>query len=131
MKQLDFMLNADLGYRTLDIIKAWFMRPTSQMSYGEEDKKRSEAVSSAIRDAIQASPLFQSFSYGESPYELADDPFSRVKMRALGGEWHEVLQVKLYNSFFDVYEIPVSADRYPQSEKEVPIACSSFTHWVI
>ncbi|RHU23328.1 ABC transporter permease [Parabacteroides sp. TM07-1AC] len=121
MKQLDFMLNADLGYRTLDIIKAWFMRPTSQMSYGEEDKKRSEAVSSAIRDAIQASPLFQSFSYGESPYELADDPFSRVKMRALGGEWHEVLQVKLYNSFFDVYEIPVSADRYPQSEKEVLI----------
>ena len=42
-------------------------------------------------------------------------------MRAPGGEWHEVLQVKLYNSFFDVYEIPVSADRYPQSEKEVLI----------
>lgn len=119
MKQLHFMLNADLGYRTQDIIKAWFIRPSSKMSYGEEDQKRSEDISFTVQEALKASPLFQSFSYGESPYELPDDQFNRVNVRIPGGEWQEVLQVRLYKSFFDVYEIPVSSDKFPQSEKEV------------
>lgn len=119
MKQLHFMLHADLGYRTQDIIKAWFIRPSSQMVYGEEEEKRSEAVSSTVGEALKASPLFQSFSYGESPYELPDDQFNRINIRIPGGEWQEVLQVKLYKSFFDVYEIPVAADQFPTSEKEV------------
>lgn len=119
MKQLHFMLNADLGYRTQDIIKAWFIRPSSKMTYGEEDQKRSDDISFTVQEALKASPLFQTFSYGESPYELPDDQFNRINMRIPGGEWQEVLQVKLYKSFFDVYEIPVSADKFPQSEKEV------------
>ena len=40
MKQLHFMLHADLGYRTKDIIKAWFIRPSSKMFYGEEEQKQ-------------------------------------------------------------------------------------------
>ena len=119
MKQLHFMLNADLGYRTQDIIKAWFIRPSSKITYSEEDQKRSDDISFTVQEALKASPLFQTFSYGESPYELPDDQFNRINMRIPGGEWQEVLQVKLYKSFFDVYEIPVSADKFPQSEKEV------------
>lgn len=119
MKQLHFMLHADLGYRTKDIIKAWFIRPSSKMFYGEEEQKQTESVSSAIQETLKASPLFQSFSYGESPYELPTDNYDKVSMRIPGGEWQEVLHVKLYKSFFDLYQIPVYADGFPKSEKEI------------
>lgn len=119
MKQLNFMLNADLGYRTKDIIKAWFIRPSSKMTYGEEDRKQTESVSSTIQEALKASPLFQSFSYGKSPHELSNEQYDKASMRIPGGEWQEVLHVKLYKSFFDVYEIPISADAFPKSEKEI------------
>ena len=55
MKQLHFMLHADLGYRTKDIIKAWFIRPSSKMFYGEEEQKQTESVSSAIQETLKAS----------------------------------------------------------------------------
>ena len=119
IKQLHFMLNADLGYRTKDIIKVWFMRPSSQMSYGLEDQKRSDEISFKVQNAIKASPLFQSFSYGLSPYEMPADQSNKQNMRIPGGEWQEVLHVKVYNSFFDVYEIPVSKDRLPENEHEI------------
>ncbi|KKB52096.1 hypothetical protein HMPREF1212_00236 [Parabacteroides sp. HGS0025] len=119
MKQLHFMLNADLGYRTKDIIKVWFIRPSSQMSYGEEDRKRSDEISFKVQNAIKASPLFQSFTYGLSPYEIPNDQFNKQNMRIPGGEWQEVFHVKVYNSFFDVYEIAVSKDKLPESEHEI------------
>lgn len=119
MKQLHFMLNADLGYRTRDIIKVWFIRPSSQMSYGPEDQQRSDAISFNVQEAIKASPLFQSYSYGLSPYEIPNDQFNKQKMRIPGGEWQEVLHVKIYNSFFDIYEIPVSKDILPKNENEI------------
>lgn len=119
MKQLDFMLNADMGYRTKDIIKAWFIRPSSQMSYGPEDQKRSDEVSFKVQEAIKASPLFQSFSYGLSPYEIPNDQFNKQNMRIPGGEWQEVLHVRVHNSFFDVYEIPISKDKLPENENEI------------
>ena len=102
------MLHADLGYRTKDIIKAWFIRPSSKMTYGEEDQKQTESVSSAIQETLKASPLFQSFSYGESPYELPTDNYGKVSMRIPGGEWLEVLHVRLYKSFFDLYSIKLA-----------------------
>lgn len=78
------MLNADLGYRTRDIIKVWFIRPSSQMSYGPEDQQRSDAISFNVQEAIKASPLFQSYSYGLSPYEIPNDQFNKQKMRIPG-----------------------------------------------
>ena len=119
MKQLHFMLNADLGYRTEDIIKIWFIRPSSQMSYGPEDQKRSDEISFKVQEAIKASPLFQRYSYGPSPYEIPNDQYNKQKMRIPGGEWQEVLHVRIYNSFFDVYEIPVSKEILPKNENEI------------
>ena len=89
------------------------------MSYGEEDRKRSDEISFKVQNAIKASPLFQSFTYGLSPYEIPNDQFNKQNMRIPGGEWQEVFHVKVYNSFFDVYEIAVSKDKLPESEHEI------------
>lgn len=117
-RQLDFMLNADTGYRTKDIIKAWFRRPSSVMIYSEEDQKLDAYNNKRIDEAIKSSPLFTSWCFGISPYEFTADIFNLVKARKAGGEWQDVLFVKVKSEYFDLYKIHLTGD-LPVANDEV------------
>lgn len=117
-RQLDFMLNADTGYRTKDIIKAWFRRPSSVMIYSEEDQKLDAYNNKRIDEAIKSSPLFTSWCFGISPYEFTADLFNLVKARKAGGEWQDVLFVKVKPEYFDLYKIHLTGD-LPVANDEV------------
>lgn len=117
-RQLDFMLNADTGYRTKDIIKAWFRRPSSVMIYSEEDQALDAYNNKRIDEAIKSSPLFTSWCFGISPYEFTADLFNLVKARKAGGEWQDVLFVKVKPEYFDLYKIHLAGD-LPVADDEV------------
>lgn len=117
-RQLDFMLNADTGYRTKDIIKAWFRRPSSVMIYSEEDQALDAYNNKRIDEAIKSSPLFTSWCFGISPYEFTADLFNLVKARKAGGEWQDVLFVKVKPEYFDLYKIHLTGD-LPVANDEV------------
>lgn len=117
-RQLDFMLNADTGYRTKDIIKAWFRRPSSVMIYSEEDQALDAYNNKRIDEAIKSSPLFTSWCFGISPYEFTADIFNLVKARKAGGEWQDVLFVKVKPEYFDLYKIHLTGD-LPVANDEV------------
>lgn len=53
------MLATDPGYRTKDIIKVWFQRPTSSMSYTTDEIKHQEEVNKYILETLQSSPILK------------------------------------------------------------------------
>lgn len=119
MKQLNYMLHADPGYRTQDIIKTHFIRPTSVMMFTEEDSQREAQMANQVKNAIDSSPLFDSFCYGLSPHEFPDDPSDKVSMRLPGGEWQEVIRVRVPDNYFEFYDIPITTTQPSLNEKEI------------
>lgn len=77
IKQLNYMLATDPGYRTKDIIKVWFQRPTSSMSYTTDEIKHQEEVNKYILETLQSSPIFETFCFGISPYEFPLNPLHK------------------------------------------------------
>lgn len=92
MKQLDFMLHADLGYRTKDIIKVQFLKNQDAL-YNMSNEDRQEYFTktyefiSAIKQEMDASPLFQLWTYGESPNQYDEYP---VRVKTQEGDFKEV-----------------------------------------
>ncbi len=119
VKQLHFMLNTDPGYRTKDIVKVWFQRPSSQMSYTMEEVRRQEEVNRYIRKKIQSSPLFEASCFGISPYEFPLNPINKLKARIPGGEWEEAIYMTVCRDYLSLYNIAVSGKGLPVAENEV------------
>lgn len=93
MRQLDFMLHADLGYRTKDIIKVQFSRKSNVLySMSDEDRdayfERTSQASDVIRQRMDASPLFTAWTYGQSPNEYNN---YLIRIKTQEGEFKEVL----------------------------------------
>ena len=89
------MLATDPGYRTKDIIKVWFQRPTSSMSYTTDEIKHQEEVNKYILETLQSSPIFETFCFGISPYEFPLNPLHKKAVRIPGGEWEEVIHITI------------------------------------
>lgn len=74
VKQLYFMLDADLGYRTKDIITCKFMHEISYYNLSDEERKKSiqqeDYILQVIEQKMDASPLFSEWCYGEVPSEF-------------------------------------------------------------
>ncbi|MDL2255831.1 ABC transporter permease [Parabacteroides sp. OttesenSCG-928-K15] len=114
MKQLDAMLHKDPGYRTKDVIRASFVRPSSTLVIEDEGFVLQERVG----QAIEKSPLFTDYYYGLSPYELTEDQFNFVKARVEGDEEKELCAKTVGERFFDFFEIQVSPHWFPMTEKD-------------
>lgn len=121
MKQLNFMLDKDPGYRTKDIIKAWFQRPSSAMVYSNEELEQNEALSTQIINTVEGSPLFSHCCYGSSPYEFSSDWVNQIEIRQPGQEWQKMLKATIQADYFSLYAIPVPAQSRPVTENEVLI----------
>ena len=112
MKQLNFMLHADLGYRTKDIIKAQFLKfpPTAHTLPQEEIMKLFEDLgkkNEEIKQKLNSSPLFSAWTFGESPNEIQDYG-SRIKTP--DGEFKEVKSTSMSSTDLKIFELLILVD---------------------
>jgi len=108
IKQLQFMLNADPGYRTKDIIKVKFLKYDSNYSIrnAKGDKMEMDEIKQIVDEVVQkmnACPLFTHWTYGESPnvynrrfsFKLSDGEFQEINLRGSNESWFRIFNIPL------------------------------------
>lgn len=113
VKQLHFMLNADLGYRTENIIKAQFQKhQTSYDGVSDEEWKarrdKEERVQAEIKQRMNASTLFTAWEYGESPHEFMK---GHSKFKVPDGEFQEIAYRSLSDKYFKMHNFQLKEGR--------------------
>ena len=81
-KQLHYMLNADPGYRTEGIIKVPFLIYGNDHGRGDNAWEENEKTMAAVRQKMDASPLFTQWAFGTLPV----DPSHTFNFRHGDGE---------------------------------------------
>lgn len=120
MKQLNYMLHADPGYRTTDIIKTHFQRPDTKMMFTDEDIDKLQLLSNQIQQRMDASPLFSTWTYGSSPHEL---PESNLRVKVAGNEFRYVSYVESDDNYFDLYKLTLKEGRLWDNNIDAPGQC--------
>lgn len=104
IKQLNFMLNADLGYRTEHIIKAQLLHePTSEKEM-EEARRKAEL----IHQRVATSPLFDPFIFGEPP---CSSTHYTSAIRMPGEEYKDIVCESVSDDFFKLFNIQLKEGR--------------------
>jgi ABC-type antimicrobial peptide transport system permease subunit len=67
VKQLYFMLNADLGYRTKDVMQCQFLSYSSEERHNADKFQKAEQTCRLIQDRLFSSPLFEKYATGDYP----------------------------------------------------------------
>ena len=120
IRQLNFMLNADPGYRTKDIVKTKFLRldQNSRMSREERQiaRDREEQIADEIVQKMNACPLFTNWTYGESPNEFSKAGFFRFKLP--DGELKEVGLVSADEGWLRLFDIQLKDGRLWNDETD-------------
>jgi ABC-type antimicrobial peptide transport system permease subunit len=113
IKQLQFMLHTDPGYRTRDIIKAQFLKRSSDYQIRDQeetDKKRQneERTVGEIEQKMDACPLFSHWVYGESPNAFYKGSFS---FKTPEGEFQPVRLAGTGEKFLALFDIQLKEGR--------------------
>ncbi len=113
MKQLNFMLHADLGYRTKDIIKAQFLKvPPSAHALPEEERmklfKDLGKKNEEIKHQLNSSPLFSTWTFCESPNEIQD---YGIRIKTPDGEFKEVKSAYMSSTYLKIFELQLKGGR--------------------
>ncbi|WP_302798225.1 ABC transporter permease [Parabacteroides goldsteinii] len=114
MKQLHFMLNADLGYKTKDIIKAQFIKhPSNVWSMPDEDRTKYfnniNRLDGEIKQKMNASPLFYQWVYGDSPHTIQE---SGIRLKTTEGEYKEVCSAYMSAENIQMYGLQLKEGRF-------------------
>lgn len=114
MKQLNFMLHADLGYRTKDIIKVQFVKYAASdhlLPMGEWFKlsMKTNQINDGIKERINASPLFSTWGYGDSPHEISG---TGIRLKTPDGEFKETLWDSMSGKMLEIYDIQLKEGRF-------------------
>jgi len=120
VKQLRFMLNADLGYRTKDIVKVQFLKMQSNWNIRnpEEATKRWEnekRIADEITQKMNACTLFSYWTNGESPNELSTGKFA---FKLPDGEYKEVVLAGADENWFKLFDIALKEGRLWDDKKD-------------
>lgn len=119
IKQLRFMLNADPGIRTKDIIRTQFVKDTRSsggMSREEAEKQRNKInkIVDELKQKLDACPLIECWTYGDSPVEkyannfrfkIPGGTFKDFSILFVSPEW-----LKLFNVELTEGELPANGD---------------------
>ncbi len=113
IKQLHFMLDADPGYRTKDIIKVQFLKLRTDFRIRdreeyEEKRQKEERIVDEIEQRMNACPLFSLWTYSDSPNTFTKGNFS---FKIPGGEFQSINLVGADESWFKLFDIPLKAGR--------------------
>ena len=122
IKQLRFMLNADLGYRTTDIIKTQFLRASSygiiSMEQMDEYRKKSETenlIADEIAQKMNACPLFTQWTYGQSPNKFTKGNWS---FKLPEGELKQINLIRTDAKWLKLFDIQLKEGRLWDEEKD-------------
>jgi ABC-type antimicrobial peptide transport system permease subunit len=81
IRQLQFMLHTDPGYRTKDIIKVQFLKRSLDFRVRDQEEREKrwqneERIVGEIEQKMDACPLFSHWTYGDSPNNSQKSSFS-------------------------------------------------------
>lgn len=111
IKQLNFMLNADLGYRTDHIIKTQLLHdPTS-----EKEREEARQNTKLIQQRISTLPLFDPVIFGKPPYSPSHYT-SPVKVP--GEEYKDVVCQSVSGNYFKLFNIRLKEGRLWDNNNE-------------
>jgi hypothetical protein len=121
VKQLNFMLDKDLGFRTHDIIKVPFLKIYNNFEYFEESKNsvqnaatKSRAILDEINQKLDASPLITHFVRGGFP----SDGYTAHMLETSDGRQQNFLYIMSTEEWFKVFEIKLLEGRLWNSETD-------------
>ena len=112
IKQLRFMLNADPGYRTEDIIKVRFLKePTRMRTVNVEERQmrldRENRITGEIVQKMNACPLFTCWTYGPqspngfskggTPFKLPEGEYKNINLKSVSESWFRLFDISLIN----------------------------------
>ena len=110
IKQLQFMLNTDPGYRIKDIVKVNFLKPNpdQRIRNAEEwqaSQNRENLIADEIVQKMDACPLFTNWTYGQSPnkfsqrggnpFKFHEDDFKMIKLTGVSESWLRIFEIPL------------------------------------
>lgn len=121
IKQLNLMLHTDPGFTTNNIIKVWFLRPSSAMSYTGTEVEQMEKMGIYILEKVKSSPLFTACSYGATPFDF---PIKNAKIRIPGEEWEEVSYIRVSRFYTALFEIPIYSQKNEETQNKTEIFLS-------
>lgn len=103
MKQLNYMLTADLGYRTKDIIKCTFLTfdKAFDTSPEESDKKRDKEkhIDQIIKQKMNESTLFDHWTRGSFPNALSPN----IPIKKDNNEYKKVAYASINNTYINMF----------------------------
>jgi ABC-type antimicrobial peptide transport system permease subunit len=105
VKQLDFMLHADLGFRTRDIIQVPFLNRNVNFSLPENEwkaqREKRKTITDELKQKLDASTLLEYWSFGEFP----TGNLHEFEFKSSGGEPQKVLLTGADETWFKLYDI--------------------------
>jgi ABC-type antimicrobial peptide transport system permease subunit len=108
VKQLHFMLNKDLGFRTQNMIEVPFLkssytiydsRPQEEANQQREKRK---AIADELKQRLDASPLLEYWNYGSFP--VSDRP-PRFGFKVPGSEMQNTILMGADETWFKLFEV--------------------------
>lgn len=107
MKQLNYMLHADLGYNTKNIIKAQFIKYLPSVFSLPQEKQDAyfndiSKANDEIKQRMDASPLFTVWTYGNSPHESRE---FGIRIKTPDGEFKEVNSEYMNGKSIQMYNL--------------------------
>lgn len=112
IKQLNFMLQADMGYKTDDIIKVQFRKEINYATLTEEEWMKASASNSKMTEEIEqklkASPLFVLWTYGSSPYEHSG---YTIRVKTADGDYQQVMPYFMPAKTINMYNLALKEGR--------------------
>jgi ABC-type antimicrobial peptide transport system permease subunit len=118
VKQLNYMLDQDLGYRTKNIIKVPFDKYINYYMISIDERKsvyeKSVKIRSELKQKMDASPLFEYWTNGESPNKCNHD----FDFRVPGGEMLPTNLIGANDKWLKLFEIPLINGRSWDDEKD-------------
>jgi ABC-type antimicrobial peptide transport system permease subunit len=114
VKQLNYMLHADIGYRTEGIIKAPFIRMRNNTPDIEEEEKREKQLQDEIKQKLDASPLITAWMIGDSP----NTRHSSYEFRKQGGEYKKMTLCGADERWLKLFDIQLLEGRLWEEGKD-------------
>jgi hypothetical protein len=115
VKQLNFMLDKDLGFRTHDIIKVTFLKDYYGMSLSDEEyqakMKKDEETASLLKQKINSSALVECWAFGKFPI----DDLSLCRL-TLGDKEVDARLFGIDDTWFKLFDVPLLDGRLWNNE---------------
>ena len=116
MKQLNYMLNMDLGYKTSGIVSFNLGSLDYSLSREEFNKKREwiESLSKVFQQKMDENPLIERCTHGNFIHTLS--PYMAMKKE--NGEFHNVAYASLPGDYMDMFEFQLLEGRLWDSSQD-------------